>query len=140
MNMETLRNEGTILVVDDAPMSQQLIERILTKHVGRIIFANNGAEAVQMFMKEPVALILMDMEMPVMDGYTASRYIRSMQNGKDVPIIALTAHNGENERSKCLQAGCSGFIQKPIQKEELLETTQKYLSALQRNSLTSIRS
>jgi CheY-like chemotaxis protein len=135
--METLRNEGTILVVDDAAMSQQLIERLLTRHVGRMIFASNGAEAVQIFMKEPVALILMDMEMPVMDGYTASRYIRSMPNGKDVPIIALTGHTGENEKAKCIQAGCSAFIAKPIQKTELLETTQKYLSALQKNSLAS---
>ncbi len=134
MNMATLKNEGTILVVDDAPMNQQLIERLLAKHVGRMIFANNGAEAVQIFMKEPVALILMDMEMPVMDGYTASRYIRSLQNGRDIPIIALTGHTGETERSKCIQAGCNGFVQKPIQKVELLETTQKYLSILQINS------
>jgi CheY-like chemotaxis protein len=135
MNMGILKNEGTILVVDDAPMNQQLIERILMKHVGRIIFANNGAEAVQIFMNEPVALILMDMEMPVMDGYTASRYIRSLKNGKDVPIIALTGHTGDNEKDKCVQAGCSGFIQKPIQKVELLETTQKYLSTLQKQSM-----
>jgi CheY-like chemotaxis protein len=79
----------------------------------------------------------MDMEMPVMDGYTASRYIRSMPNGKNVPIIALTGHTGENEKLKCIQAGCSGFIQKPIQKTELLEITQQYLTALQKNSLAS---
>ena len=65
-----------------------------------MIFASNGSEAVKIFMREPVSLILMDMEMPVMDGYTAARYIRNLPNGKDVPIVAITANVGATERTR----------------------------------------
>jgi CheY-like chemotaxis protein len=128
MAVKTNREAMTILVVDDAPMHQKLIERILGKHVdARMIFASNGSEAVKIFMREPISLILMDMEMPVMDGYTAARYIRNLPNGKDVPIVAITANVGATERTRCLEAGCTAYIQKPFQKENLIGTTEEYL-------------
>jgi len=128
MAVKTKRESMTILVVDDAPMHQKLIERILGNHVNaRMIFASNGSEAVKIFMREPVSLILMDMEMPVMDGYTAARYIRNLPNGKDVPIVAITANVGATERTRCLEAGCTAYIQKPLQKESLIDTTEEYL-------------
>ena len=126
--MKLMAAKTTILVVDDAPMHQKLIERILGNHVdARMIFASNGSEAVKIFMREPISLILMDMEMPVMDGYTATRYIRNLPNGKDVPIVAITANVGATERTRCLEAGCTAYIQKPFQKENLIGTTEEYL-------------
>lgn len=128
MAVKTKKETLTILVVDDAPMHQKLIERILGNHLNaRMIFASNGSEAIKIFMREPVSLILMDMEMPVMDGYAATRYIRNLPNGKDVPILAITANVGEVERTRCLEAGCTAYIQKPFQKANLIGTAEEFL-------------
>ena len=128
MAVKTNKENMTILVVDDAPMHQKLIERILGNHLdAQMIFASNGSEAIKIFMRQPVSLILMDMEMPVMDGYSATRYIRNLPNGKDVPIVAITANVGEIERTRCLEAGCTAYIQKPFQKANLIGTTEEYL-------------
>lgn len=128
MAAKTSKESMTILVVDDAPMHQKLIERILGNRLdARMIFASNGSEAIKIFMRQPVSLILMDMEMPIMDGYTATRYIRNLPNGKDVPIVAITANVGEIERTRCLEAGCTAYIQKPFQKANLIGTTEEYL-------------
>lgn len=128
MAIKTDKETMTILVVDDAPLNQKLIERILGHRIdARMIFASNGSEAIKIFMREPISLILMDMEMPVMDGYTAARSIRKLPNGKDVPIVALTGHVGEDERTRCLEAGCTAYIQKPLQKANLIGTTEQYL-------------
>ena len=130
MPLKTNREPMTILVVDDALMHQKLIERILGKHVdARMIFASNGSEAIRIFMREQINLILMDIEMPVMDGYTATRIIRKLPNGKDVPIVAVTAHVGEEERSRCLEAGCTAYIQKPFKKINLIDTAEEYLKS-----------
>jgi len=128
MDIKTRKETLTILVVDDVPVNQKLIERLIGNHLdARMIFASNGSEAVKIFMEEQVSLILMDMEMPIMDGYTAARTIRNLPNGKDVPIVALTAHSGEMERNRCLEAGCTAYIQKPLQKANLIGTTEEYL-------------
>jgi CheY-like chemotaxis protein len=128
MAVRTTKETMTILVVDDAPIHQKLIERILGNRVdARMIFASNGSEAIKVFMREPVSLIFMDMEMPVMDGYAATRYIRNLPNGKDVPIVAITANVGEIERTRCLEAGCTAYIQKPFQKANLIGTTEEFL-------------
>ncbi len=65
--------------------------------------------------------------MPIMDGYTATRKIRGLENGQNIPIIALTAHHGKNELDKCLEAGANEFLTKPIRKQKLFETIEQYL-------------
>src|SRR5262245_54714653 len=128
MALKTNKETLTILVVDDAPVNQKLVELLLGNHLdARMIFACNGSEAVKIFMEEHVSLILMDMEMPIMDGYTASKTIRNLPNGKDVPIVAMTAHTGEIERNRCLEAGCTAYIQKPLEKKNLIGTAVEYL-------------
>jgi CheY-like chemotaxis protein/signal transduction histidine kinase len=119
----------TILVVDDLVDNRKLIENYLKKEDGsyKVIFVQNGQEAVDVVRKERVSLILMDMEMPVMDGYSAARAIRKLGNGTNVPIIAMTAHQGSSEVNKCLSAGCTAYIAKPIKRQNLVETLRQYL-------------
>jgi len=118
-----------ILVVDDRIEGRMLIERYLREALYRVVTANNGAEAVEAFKKQRPSLILMDMEMPVMDGYSATRAIRELDGGQDVPIIAMTAHEGAEEIRRCMEAGCTGYLGKPIRRQVLLETIYKYTAA-----------
>ncbi len=125
--IELLTPSTRILVVDDSPENRKLLAHHISKFTKYTpVFAQNGQEAVEQFQAMPVALVLMDMEMPVMDGYTATEIIRQTDNGNSVPIIALTAHTGKRAAEKCQAAGCVDFLSKPIRKETLLGILEKY--------------
>jgi CheY-like chemotaxis protein len=118
----------TIQVVDDSGDNRKLIQSFLKKETEyRLIFSQNGHEAVERFKRRPCSVILMDMEMPIMNGYAATTAIRQLKNGQQVPIIALTAHHGREEIQKCLDAGCSSYLSKPIRKNDIFGTLQQYL-------------
>lgn len=119
-----------ILVVDDIEDNRKLIHNYLKGENCRLVFASDGEEAIAIFKKQRVSLILMDMEMPGMDGYAASANIRGLESGADLPIIAMTAHDGTGEVRKCLQAGCSSHLAKPIRKAALLQAIQEYLGGI----------
>lgn len=114
----------SILVAEDNFINQTLISSLL-EHLGhQVTLANNGEEAVQAYLRQPVDLILMDVQMPVMDGLVATRTIReheAAQSQAEIPIIALTANNREGDRNRCLQAGMNDFIAKPVSREALLK-------------------
>ncbi len=119
----------TVLVVDDSMDNQNLIKNYLKKDEGlKVVFAENGKVGVDSFKRQTISLILMDMEMPVMDGYETARTIRDLDSGREIPIIALTAHQGKSERSKCFEAGCTDYLSKPIRKQKLLATIGQYLA------------
>ena len=117
-----------ILLADDVAVNRRIIEAFLKKTGAHIDIAENGQEAIEKYKNGNVDLILMDMEMPVMDGFTATRNIRKIENESGVapiPIVALTAHAFSEERQRCLDAGCSHFFTKPIRKADLLELLQE---------------
>lgn len=114
-----------ILVADDAPDNQWLIRLYLEKPGAKVSLASNGLEAVEMASREKYDLILMDIQMPEMDGFAATREIRKA--GYEGPIIALTAHAMSDMKDKSKDVGCSDYLSKPIQKELLLEGIQKAL-------------
>ncbi|MBA4371741.1 MAG: hypothetical protein C0402_02640 [Thermodesulfovibrio sp.] len=123
-----LDRRPVVLVVDDSGESRQLIENQISRlKCCRVISAVNGIQAIKAVKSQQIALILMDMEMPVMDGYTASRTIRTLGLSSELPIIAMTAHAGEPEIRKCLKAGCSGYIHKPVEKTSLLAIINEHL-------------
>jgi CheY-like chemotaxis protein len=109
-----------ILVVEDSPMIQEiLIERLLLRDF-EVVAANNGQEAVELAQRERPDLILMDISLPVMDGWEATQCIRNIDAIKDTPIIALTAHALIEDRNKSLELGCDDFETKPINFSQLI--------------------
>jgi len=117
-----------ILIVDDSRESRVLIENHLKgmKHY-RMAAASNGVEAIRAVRDQSIALVLMDMEMPVMDGYTAARLISALESTPTIPIVAMTAHGGQSEIERCFRAGCCDYIQKPAGKGDLRAVISKYL-------------
>jgi signal transduction histidine kinase/CheY-like chemotaxis protein len=117
-----------VLLVDDGETNRKLISLFLTRCGAAVEIAENGALAVHAAEQNKFDVVLMDMQMPVMDGYTATRRLR--EGGYDAPIIALTAHAMKGDREKCEMAGCSGYLSKPVNMDELnqtvLEAVDKY--------------
>lgn len=119
--------ECDILVVDDGSANRKLMKLILTRAGVRPWMAENGQIALERCAERDFDLILMDMQMPVMDGYTATRRLR--ESGYSKPIFALTANAMKGDEEKCLVSGCSGFLSKPINIEKLLATLAQALGA-----------
>jgi PAS domain S-box-containing protein len=116
---------GRVLVVDDAADNRALIEFSLRNSKIAITMAENGQEAVKATQAQEFDLIIMDMQMPVMDGYEATRTLR--QNGVTTPIVAFTAAILKNDILKCTEAGCSSHLTKPFNQNSLVQCLSKYL-------------
>ncbi len=121
---------GRVLLVEDVPVNQILIATILRKTGIEVELAENGklaCDKVETAIADgnPFELVLMDMQMPVMDGYEASKHLRTQ--GIDVPILALTAHAMATDREKCLEAGCTEYLTKPVDRRELLLLCARFL-------------
>lgn len=116
-----------ILLAEDAEDNRLLVKAFLKDTPHKLDMAENGEKAVEMFTAGEYDLILMDMQMPVMDGYTATRVIRGWENRnerKSIPIVAFTAHALKEEVEKCLESGCTNHLAKPIKKKDLIEAIQ----------------
>jgi len=111
---------GRILLVEDGRDNQRLLRMQLGDAGAAVVSAENGQIAVDLATTQPFDLILMDMQMPVMDGYTATIELR--RRGVKIPIIALTAYAMAEDRDKCLASGCSDYLTKPVDEEKLLTT------------------
>lgn len=120
-------NAKRVLIVEDNATNQLVLFGLLEECVEEIDIAKNGKEAVEMFEKNKYELIFMDLQMPVMDGYEATRIIRSMDS--DVPIIALTANAMSEEIEKTKAVGMNGHLIKPIDLEKLFDTLRKYVNS-----------
>jgi signal transduction histidine kinase/CheY-like chemotaxis protein len=119
---------GYILVVDDSDINRTIAQFMLEGFGLTVATAENGQQALEQFQKHTFDMILMDCEMPIMDGYEASRTIRDMQSGEArAPIVALTANAYQENRKKCEQAGMDDFLSKPIMEEALLDILKKWL-------------
>jgi PAS domain S-box-containing protein len=114
-----------ILLVEDAEDNQVLISHFLSRAGAEIDMANNGLEGVEMALKNDYAAVLMDIQMPYLDGYQATTKLR--QAGYKRPIIALTAHALREEREKAIRTGCNGHLTKPVDRGELIESLKKFV-------------
>ncbi len=130
-NLDAVR----VLLAEDGPDNQRLIRAILQKAGAEVHLATDGQEAVEMVKRlldqdTPPQVILMDMQMPRLDGYQATRLLR--QQGFQGPIVALTANAMQGDRDKCLQAGCTDYLTKPIDRARLIETVARWARSAER--------
>jgi len=118
----------SILLAEDVPINQELATIVLEQLGHTVTLASNGAEAVEQFCKGSFDLVLMDMQMPLMDGLQATRAIRAREreSGCRIPIIAMTANASENDRQNCLASGMDDFIVKPVRAEVLRKALARY--------------
>jgi signal transduction histidine kinase/CheY-like chemotaxis protein/streptogramin lyase len=120
-----------VLVADDNPVNRRVVQRILEKQGIEVLAAADGKEAADLFQRENVDLVLLDVQMPVMDGLAAARRIRALEDGgsKRTPILALTAHAMNEDRKRCLEAGMDGYLAKPVEMKELLAAIEQHTAA-----------
>jgi len=116
-----------ILLVEDNEMNRDMLSRRLAKRGFEVVMAVDGAEGVSMARSAAPSLILMDMSLPVMDGWTATRVLKADAATRGIPVIGLTAHAMAGDREKCLEAGCDEYDTKPVDFPRLLEKIQVQL-------------
>ena len=129
INEAEILKKYTVLLVEDNKVNL-LLAKTLIKKINpnvTIVEAYDGLEAIQLFQNEKIDLILMDVQMPNKNGYEATTEIRSLKNGKDVPIVAITAGILTHEREKCFEAGMNDYLSKPIIKSDLVAVLEKWL-------------
>jgi CheY-like chemotaxis protein len=116
-----------ILIVEDNEQNLYLMQYILEKNGYGVVMAKNGAEGVALAVQEKPDLILMDIQLPDMDGLEATRRIRASEADGKIPIVAVTSFAMAGDREKALAAGCNGYIEKPINPETFLGEIAKYV-------------
>jgi CheY-like chemotaxis protein len=124
-----------ILLVEDNEMNRDMLSRRLLRKGMQVLIAIDGEQGVLMAQAEIPDLILMDMSLPVLDGWTATRQLKAIPETQRIPIIALTAHAMSGDRAKCIEAGCDDYDTKPVEFTRLLEKIQSLLN--QTNSTPS---
>jgi CheY-like chemotaxis protein len=117
-----------ILLVEDNEMNRDMLSRRLLKKGFELVMAADGEQAIEVACSDSPDLILMDISLPGMDGWEATRRLKAMPETKGIPIIALTAHAMAGDREKCLEAGCDDYDTKPVEFPRLLGKIQGFLA------------
>ncbi|MBA4118956.1 MAG: two-component system response regulator [Candidatus Puniceispirillum sp.] len=117
-----------ILLVEDNEMNRDMLSRRLVRQGYEVLLAFDGEEGVAKTIQEKPDLVLMDMSLPKMDGWQATRVLKSQEETRTIPVIALTAHAMVEDREKALEAGCDDFDTKPIELERLLNKMKALIS------------
>ncbi len=120
---------GPILLVEDNELNREMLHRRLKRAGLAVITACDGQQALDLMISEQPAVVLMDMSLPVLDGWTACRLARQDERIMHIPIIALTAHAMEEDRRKALKAGCDDYATKPVDFPALLEKIEALASS-----------
>ncbi|MGZ6316216.1 MAG: response regulator [Anaerolineales bacterium] len=121
-------NKGTILYVEDNSDNRKLVRRVLEVEGYVVVEAKDAMQAIECIESQPIDLALMDINMPDMDGYTLTAKIKAMPRFASLPIVAVTANVMRGDRERSLQAGCDGYIQKPIDVDTLAQQVERFLT------------
>jgi two-component system cell cycle response regulator DivK len=116
-----------VLLVEDNEMNRDILSRRLSRRGYVVVFAMDGQQGVEMARSEKPDIILMDMSLPVMDGWEATRRVKSDNAMRNVPVIGLTAHAMSGDREKALEAGCDDYDTKPVELDRLIEKMEQLL-------------
>ncbi len=128
--LREMRSRVRVLLAEDNPVNQRLAVRLLEKRGHLVTVANNGQEALAALERETFDVVLMDVEMPVMDGFAATAEIRKreQETGRHIPIVAMTAHAMKGDRERCLAAGMDDYVPKPLRVEQLMAVIDRLTS------------
>jgi CheY-like chemotaxis protein len=118
----------TILVVEDNPLNMKLVKGLLKIGKYHMLEANDAEFGIQLIRKRQPDLVLMDIQLPDMDGLAATKILKEDPSVKNIPIVALTSYAMQGDKEKALEAGCTGYIAKPIDTRKFLETVSQYLN------------
>ncbi len=119
----------TILIIEDNEQNLYLVTFILQKHGYHVEAAQDGQEGITLAMRVRPDLILLDVQLPVMDGYAVARHLRSNPDLKETPIVAVTSYAMAGDREKALESGCTGYIEKPINPDTFMAEVESYLGS-----------
>ena len=122
-----------ILLVEDNEMNRDMLSRRLVRKKFEVVIAVDGVEGVEMSISEAPNIIIMDMSLPELEGWEATRRIKANPQTKSIPVIAMTAHAMTGDREKCLQAGCDDYDTKPVELSRLLDKIKNLISKNQAN-------
>lgn len=133
------KGNACILLVEDNPINQEMAAIMLMRAGYKVDIAENGKVALESIDKKDYDLVLMDVQMPVMDGYEATKVIRMKEkDNKHLPVIAMTAHAMQSDRKKCLEVGMDDFLSKPIDRDNMFSTIEKWINPANIITSTSI--
>jgi two-component system, cell cycle response regulator DivK len=122
-----MHHKATFLVVEDFEDSRFMMRQLLEMAGHKVIEATDGEQAVKIALQKKPTIILMDLSLPKLDGLAATREIRRHETLRDVPILAVSAHDGDESRRAALEAGCDDYVTKPIDFDELNNLVHRYL-------------
>ena len=118
----------TILVVEDNELNMKLVRGLITIGKYRMLEATDAESGIQIIREQRPDLVLMDIQLPGMDGLSATKIVTEDPSLKDIPIVALTSYAMQGDEEKALEAGCTGYIAKPIETRKFLKTISQYLN------------
>jgi len=127
MNLNSGPKKKTVMVVEDFEDNRFMMRRLLEMSGYKVLEAVNGEEAVDLAVKEQPSLILMDLSLPLLDGLAATRRIRAYSGLRDVPIVAVSAHDTSDFHAEALAAGCNDYVTKPIDFDQLEELLRRLI-------------
>ncbi len=123
-----MSSKATILYIEDNSDNRKLVRRVLEVEGYAVVEAKDGLQAMECLQAGPIDLALMDINMPEVDGYTLTARIKAMPQYANLPIVAVTANVMRGDRERSLQAGCDGYIQKPIDIDTLSQQIERFLT------------
>jgi two-component system cell cycle response regulator DivK len=127
MDEQNTEFQGKVLLVEDNLHNRRIFSSVL-RHFGfEVIEATDGESAIELCRQAAPNLVLMDLSLPIKDGWAATRELKADETTQDIPIIALTAHAMSGDEQKALEAGCDGYLAKPISPKRVVEEVQKFL-------------
>lgn len=126
--MTESETKGTVLYIEDNPDNRLLVKRILLSEDYALLEAQNAVDALDVLQSVRPDVILMDINMPDMDGYTLTAKIKSLPGFERIPIVAVTANVMRGDKEKTLEAGCDGYIQKPIDIDQLTREIERFIT------------
>ncbi len=118
-----------VLVVEDNADNREVIRTVLNHHGYEVVEAVNGAEGIEKAGSQKPDIILMDLSLPIMDGWEATRRLKADDELKNIPVIAITAHAMSGDEAKALKHGCDGYLAKPCTPRSVIDIIEKYLKA-----------